>query len=269
MDNASLLEVLLPYLGTAAITFCVVGISWRVMKMIRWYQRLPTEHTDRAPSKFNYDRKTLFEALWAVNVIPYINWFRGNPITFLGHVLYHGGLFLALGIYGIVGLVIFWSGIGEGFWNKVFLTCEWFSIKETIFEATFLGNLFYWTFFAALIMACSGMTTPFVMSFLKMRGMIRPTDAFKARAGITRTVGMPSRLSEKGYERKIIGLGVLVMDWAMLLTFIFPSIGSTGAVIHVTFALCLVSLLPFSFLLHEVNRVPMLLAVRRVMDGRS
>lgn len=233
---------------------------------------LNSELTPRAKALYPPDSKSIFAGLWQVNIASYKFWWQANPIMLVGHVLYHVGLFTAVGIYTVVGLVaatyISYHSIPE----RVIAVCDWLRNKDAIFVGGYwplIGELAKVAFGAALIMAVIGITTPFVMTLLRRRGAIRPLDPVMKAVGIKRIPGLKTKSSAVGYQRKAIGLIVLTMDWLMLIAYFFPQSSQYTCYVHLTFTFTLVTLLPTSFLFHEIYRLRMWSAVRRAMDGRT
>lgn len=233
---------------------------------------LKSELTTRAKSLYPPDSKSLFAGLWQVNVASYKFWWQANPVMLIGHVLYHVGLFTAIGIYTLVGLVAATHISYNSIPQRVIAVCDWLKHKDAIFVGGYLpliGDFAQAAFGVALVMAVAGITTPFVMTLLHKRGAIRPLDPVMKAAGINRIPGLKAKSSAVGYQRKVIGLIVLTMDWLMLIAYFFPQSSQYTCYIHLTFTFTLVTLLPSSFLFHEVYRLRMWSAVRRVMDGRT
>lgn len=258
-------------IATIAIT---VSLALLVLRLGRYGLNrlvLSGEMTERAEAVYAPDRKSFLAGLWQVNVASYKFWWQANPVMLIGHVLYHVGLFTAVGIYGLVAAVaathIQYASIAE----RIIGVCDWLRYRDAIFVGAWqpVGQLAHIAFGVALVMACSGITIPFAMSLLRKRGAIRPLDPVMAAAGINRIPKLKSQSSLIGYQRKAIGSMVLIMDWLMLIAYVFPLSAKYTCGIHLTFTFTLVVLMPSSFLFHEIYRVRMFGAVRRVMDGRT
>lgn len=260
----------------AFATFAI-GLSVAVLaiKLTRYglnYLLLPSEMTARAEAVYPPDRQSFLAGMWALNVHPFRLWWQGNPITFIGHTLYHAGLFTAVGVYSMVALLATTRLPYTSLPERLITVCDWYGHREAIFTGSWLpqmaGVMAEKIFLVALVSACIGISTPFVMSLLKKRGAIRPLDSVMAAAGVEKIKGLSTHGSAMGYQRKAIGLLVLVMDYLMLITFLFPMSAVYTCAIHLTFAFTVMALMPLSFLFHEIYRIRMLNGVRRAMDGR-
>lgn len=258
-------------LAAFAITFSIAALAVKLSRYGLNRLVLAGEMTPRANAVYPPDSKSLVAGLWQVNVTSYKFWWQANPVMFIGHVLYHAGLFTALGIYVLVGMVAATHTSYDSIPERVIAVCDWLSHKDVIFTGAWqpLGQAVEIVFGLALVSAVIGITTPFAMTLLHKRGAIRPLDPVMAAAGIKRIPGLKSTSSFTGYQRKSIGLMVLGMDWLMLIAYLFPVSATYTCAIHLSFTFTLVALMPTSFLFHEIYRVRMFGAVRRVMDGRT
>lgn len=250
------------------------GLLYKLFLYVLNRLTLAREITNRTQTPYRHEEKSWLKAFWMVNVETFTRfWLRSNPVTFIGHLTYHLGLFTAVGTYAFVALFGWGKLPGDSIVDKAISLSEWFIHTEIIFNED--GLLSYkmgvWMktiFIIALVSACFGILIPYVMTLLKKRGAIKPVDKIMAAAGINSLKGLPTQKSLMGYQRKIIGLIVLVMDWAMLSTFIFPEAMTFGLWVHVIFMFTIIALSPFTFLSHEIYRFRMWDAVKRLHEGR-
>ncbi|OGY24132.1 MAG: hypothetical protein A2172_01140 [Candidatus Woykebacteria bacterium RBG_13_40_15] len=231
---------------------------------------MPRGMTPRPKTPYPAEGTSLLRALWEVTVVSQWRfWAKANPITFVGHILYHVGFYAAVGMYTFATGVYLSRNSFESPSKTVPLVFGWFEHTQDIFgesgRLVSVGGMMTPLFVAALFSATIGMAIPFVMSALKKRGMIIPLDNVVKAAGI-RVDGLPR--NRVGWSRKAIGLIVLVMDGAMLLTFLSPVPRDYAYIIHVSFGLTIVSLFPFTFLFHEIARWRAWGAVKRRAEGR-
>lgn len=268
MDITNLLVV---YAILAVLLF-VVGTMYNILKTTWHRAKMKREMYHRNVSFYPVKKMPFLQALWRMNVTPFTRfWMRANPITFAGHVLYHFGLFTAIGIYVIVAVLVLDEITTMQAAEVLPLLFDWFHYTDQVFGTSGLlgaiGEIMILIFVFALICGTVGMAIPFIMSALGKRGMIIPIDDVTRNAKIY-TQGLP-RSSMLGYQRKFVGLIVLVVDIAMLSTFFTPIFAEYAYVIHVTFALTIIAIFPFSFLFHELARWRMFTGVRRMMDRRT
>ncbi|MDY6834235.1 MAG: hypothetical protein SVY53_05470 [Chloroflexota bacterium] len=197
-------------------------------------------------------------------------WVRANRGTFLGHILYHIGFFIAVTSYLIVAIASMNKADEMALPEFLVLVFGWFAHTEDIFGTTgalgILGDAMIPIFIFALVCGTVGMSVPFIMSILGKRGMITPIDEVTRAANI-RTGGLP-RTSRLGYQRKMVGMVVLSMDVAVLSSFIIPMPIDYVYIIHSLFGLGILALFPTTFLFHEIARWGMWSAIVRTMDGR-
>lgn len=264
---------ILPLIATLAMTIGAVGMILKLTRYGLLRLLMKRELKPRSETPFPIKPRSLLESLWMINVSSYSRfWLRANPITFTGHVLYHAGLFVGIGTYAIVSLLAWRTLLVVPLGQKLFLVCDWFNNKEQIFGTVgylpLFGELMEWAFIVALVIAVIGMAIPFLMSALKLRGMIRPLDPVMKEAGIRFTNGLSNQGSLR-YSRKAVGLGVLLMDGAMLASFLRVMPLETAYLIHVSFGMTLIALLPFSFLFHEIYRLRMWGGALRLREGRT
>lgn len=269
-----LTEYLLPIYALMAMATCLLGTIWQLSRYAWARLTMRREIGPRPTTPYPIRSSSWIKAFLTVNLYAYIRfWWRANPVTFVGHVLYHGGLFLGLGTYGLVIVVAAKKLIAMPLSQAIRWVADWFQYREEIFGTTgwlaSLAAVINAVFIFALVIAVIGMTIPFVMTILGRRGMTRPLDEVITRAGISETRGLKTRGSLLGFQRKVVGLIVLVMDSAMLLTFVAPMTVEVTYIIHVLFALTITALLPYSFLFHEIYRLRMWGAVVRIKEGRT
>lgn len=259
--------------GYVAIAVCIF-VTGMVYKFGRYgLNRLTMKREMNKRTRTLYPAKgnSFMKSFSEVNIGSFMKfWAKANPITFAGHVLYHIGFFIAMGAYSLVVILSIDKVIMMPISEIIPLIFDWFEHTEAIFGTTgFLGTLgevMVPIFVFALICGTIGMVIPFVMSMFKKRGMIRPIDEITRATGIC-TDRLP-RSSISGYERKIIGLIVLIMDGIMLSTFFTSMPADCVYIIHVIFGGTIMALFPFTFLFHEIYRLRMWGAVLRMMDGR-
>ncbi|MBP1649211.1 MAG: hypothetical protein H6Q30_2656 [Bacteroidetes bacterium] len=264
----------IPFYAKLALAICILGMALRFSRYFYNRMTMKREMTPRTPTPYPAKGKSILGALWAVNVQTFTKfWLKANPITALGHVVYHVGFFTAMGIYGLVAILSLDKLAKVPLHRAILMVADWFNFKIELFGTSgfyhSLGEFLTSVFLVALLLAVPGIMTPFVMSILGKRGMIRPVDSVAKALGITSTPGLTTRNSIHGWERKILGVGVLVMDCMMLFTLLFPVGADLAYIIHATFGLTIIASLPFSFLFHEIYRLRMWGAVRRLVDGRT
>jgi len=253
-----IIEHVVPVIAILALAICMVGMAYRFGSHGYNLMTMRHETTRRTPTPYVPKKLSLLSALWAVNVKTLIIWLRANPVTAIGHVLYHLGFFTAMGTYGLVALISVKELASMPIYKGMLFVADWFNFKEEIFGPAgylyLLGEFLYYGFLVALIIAVIGISIPFIMTLLHKRGMIRPIDSVVRAAGITHTDGLRTMSSSLGIQRKVIGLVVLIMDSTMLFTFLAPVGKEFGYIVHATFGSAIVAALPFSFLFHELSR---------------
>lgn len=253
-----------------ALAVFAAGTLWR----IGWYVWLCMKYpgsTKRAQTPSKPTRRSVLTAACITNVWPYSRfWCKTNPLTFTGHVLYHAGLFTGLGTYGLVMIISHRQICQMQLTDSIIFVADWFQHKEIVFGNSgwqmFFGNVMYWVFAFALAIAVIGIAIPYIASFLGQRGIINPPDDPTNRAGIS-SIRPPLLKPQLRLERKAIGLIALIMDAAMLSTFVFPAMVQAATVIHVAFGLTILASIPYGFLRHEVFRFGMAHAVIRHARG--
>lgn len=255
-----LTEVFIPAYAKLAALICVVGLAYKVLEYSWNRLAMPREIKTRTRTIYDPAPKFLWAGLWFVNVETWTKvWWRANPVTALGHVFYHVGFFSAMGIYGIVALLSFGKLAEVPLSQGILLVADWFGFRAEIFGTSgalfVLGEVLYYWFGVALVLAVTGMSIPFIMTFRGQRGMVRPVDDVVKACGRDKTDGLKTKNSLIGYQRKAIGLMALFMDAAMLVSFYLPVGAEFSYVIHCLFGATIVAGLPFTFLFHEVWRL--------------
>jgi len=266
-----MIQELLPIYAIIACGIFVLGTGYRFMRY--GWKRLTMEREMNRRTKTPYPVKgnSLSSALSEVVVGSHVNfWVRANEATFLGHILYHAGFFIAVASYTIVAIASIDKVAEMAFPEALVFVFGWFAHPDVVFGTTgtlgALGDVMVPIFIFALVCGTMGMSVPFIMSILGKRGMITPIDEVTRAANI-RTGGLP-RTSRLGYQRKIVGMVVLSMDAAVLSSFIIPMPIDYVYIIHALFGLGILALFPTTFLFHEIARWGMWSAVVRTMDGR-
>lgn len=262
---------LIPVYAIIAVSVFVIGMVYKFARYGLKRLTMKREMSKRTKTPYHVKENSFIKSFWEVNVGSFMRfWARANPITFAGHVLYHTGFFIAVGAYALVMILSLGKITTMPVSETIPLIFDWFKHTEMIFGTTWflgaLGEVMIPVFVFALVCGTIGMSIPFVMSMFKKRGMITPIDDVTRAAGIY-TDGTP-RSSVLGYQRKIIGLIVLIMGGAMLSTFFTTAPAGYAYIIHVIFGLTILALFPFTFLFHEIYRLRMWSAVLRMRDGR-
>ncbi len=269
-----IIDQFVPVYAQLAVIVCIVGMLYKFLQYGWNRLTMKREAKRRTATPYPPKRHSLLKSLWVVNVSTFTRaWLRANPVTAMGHVLYHVGFFAAMGMYGLVAMISLKKLIAMPSNKAMLLVADWFNFKAEIFGTAgylyLLGEAMYYAFLVALILAVIGISTPFIMTLLRKRGMIRPVDEVVRAAGVIHTDGLKTRSSLLGYQRKILGLVVLVMDSMMLFTFLAPVGMEYGYIIHATFASTIVAALPFSFLFHEIWRLRAWDAARLYQRGMT
>ena len=267
-----MIQGILPMTLVSAIVFSAIGIAYKIIRY-GWNRiTMRRELGPRPYTSFPAKGNGLLKSFMTVNVYSYTRfWMRANPVTFAGHVFYHTGLFIGMGSYGLAILLSYRKLLKMPFYQAMQTVFDWFQHKNIVYGTNgmlaILGDIMYFVFIAALLIAVIGMAIPFIMTAFNKRGMIRPIDLAIKNAGVCPTLGLKTQ-GWQAYQRKAIGIIVLIMDAAMLITFFAPVAVEMAYVIHVSFAIVIIASLPFSFLFHELYRLRMWSGLLRVKDGR-
>lgn len=255
-------ETFIPAYAQLAGIICLVGMLYMFIKY-GWNRLvMPREKRQRTRTILDPKPYSIWRGLRVINVETWTKvWFRANPVTAMGHVFYHVGFFSAMGIYGLVTVLHFAELSTMSFSEGLLRVADWFAFRAEIFGSVgamaLLGDVLYAWFGLALVLAVTGMSIPFIMTFRGQRGMVRPVDEVCGHCNVYGTDGLKTRNSLVGIQRKVIGLMALFMDAAMLVTFLVPVGAEFSYMVHAIFGATIVAVLPFSFLFHEVWRLRM------------
>lgn len=85
--------LLLAYAALAAAVM-LVGLAYKIARTIWLRATMKREMNKRIMSFYPARKMPFLQAFWHMNVTPFTHfWMRANPVTFVGHVLYHFGFF--------------------------------------------------------------------------------------------------------------------------------------------------------------------------------
>jgi hypothetical protein len=94
----------------SAMVIALLGFTLVAARFSRAWLTLPREINSRTNTPYQARRKSWWEAFYTSQVHPYLIWWRANPVTMAGHCLYHCGLFIGMGSYGLVAGILAYRG---------------------------------------------------------------------------------------------------------------------------------------------------------------
>jgi len=253
-----------------AVVLFVVGTIYKFGKMIWLRATMRREITPKTYTIHPVKERSLFEALWIVNVSTFTKfWAKANLPTFTAHLLYHIAIGTAVLTYALSVLTLLITGKiwGLSVQNILIYTFDWFSRFHSegyaLLNSAMLTEVLIVLFMIAVIFGIFAELTTITLSALKKRGMITPIDEPTRKENI-RTSGLP-RSTRGGYQRKIIGLMVLAIVLPLFLQFIGVLDEHISFYIHGTVALTFIAIFPYTMLFHEISRWRMWTGVRRMV----
>ncbi len=252
-------ETLMSIIVMSSLGIFLFGIGRRTLRLAAIIKKHGPIAAKRSPTPFPTPERSWLRSVWMAHGVPWMYWFRSDPLGFAAHLAYHLGLYTAVTSYAI-GLMSIWRHAELASpWSSLLAVCGWAVENQPVPAVCRV-------FQGATVLAVAGLSVPLLRHKLNAKAFRAPDEVVRA---LDLAPTPKPRSGRTGMERKRIGRIVLIADAALAVSFFLPQASASLIRMgHATFVVALLAVFPFTFLFHEIWIVVTgTMAVRRYRNG--